>query len=228
MSNHWSYYFDLSSYSHASLFISCESVWEALSSIPNYLSSLPLGQHLGSVSPQAYLENADQIYLGNGSIIEAGAYVQGPCWIGDHCVVRHGAYIRGELITGNHCVIGHTTEVKNTIFLDGVHAAHFAYIGDSILGNAVNLGAGTKCANLRLDRAPVSVENAEKKKTETGRRKLGAIIGDRCQIGCNTVLNPGALIGPDTRCHPCLNLKGFIPAHSMVRSNVHLEVKPYV
>ena len=156
------------------------------------------------------------ISIGQGSVIEPGAYIQGPCVIGKNCIVRHGAYIRGNVLTGDDCLIGHDTEVKQAILFNKARPAHFAYIGDSILGNGVNLGAGVKCANFKLDHSSIQL-NISGKLVATGMRKLGALIGDGSQIGCNSVTNPGTLIGQEVRCYPCLTLQGFIPSRSLIK-----------
>jgi NDP-sugar pyrophosphorylase family protein len=136
--------------------------------------------------------------------------------IGKNCQVRHGAYIRGGFICGNKCVIGHDTEIKNSIFLNGTQAAHFAYVGDSILGNRVNLGAGTKCANLRLDHGQIFVSIIGQK-IATGLKKFGAIIADDCQLGCNSVTNPGTLMAKNSCSMPCINFGGFVPEKALIR-----------
>src|SRR5690625_2885062 len=141
-------FFDLSQFEHAALFDDRDPVWEVLKKIGYYLLCESLGGILGKVEKGAYLINPEMISIGKGTVVEAGAYIKGPCISGENCEIRHGAYIRGKLIMGNGCVIGHATEVKNTVFFDKAKAGHFAYVGDSILGNRVNLGAGTKCANL--------------------------------------------------------------------------------
>lgn len=205
------YYFELVDYRHALIFAGCKHVWEAIDNIQPYLQTLPQMGVDTSALPGVFLENAETIWIGKHTRIEAGAYIKGPCWIGDECVVRHGAYIRGNVITGNNCVIGHDTEIKNTILLDRSHAAHFAYLGDSILGNDVNLGAGVKCANLRFDKKEIHVQ-IEGVAYSTGMRKLGAIIGDKTQLGCNTVTNPGTLVGREVFSFPCTNFGGFIPS----------------
>jgi len=215
-----SYFFDLSQFSYASLFQADPFPWLVLQELGAYLTAQSLGCQQGQISPHAYLVNPENISIGEGSIVESGAYIQGPCLIGKHCVIRHGAYIRGNVLIGNHCVIGHGSEVKQAIFLNRVHAAHFAYVGDSILGNDVNLGAGVKCANVKLDQTPIHLQ-VQGECMFTEMRKLGAILGDRSQIGCNTVTNPGTLMGQEVHCHPCLNIKGFIPSHSLVRPGVN-------
>lgn len=145
----------------------------------------------------------DRLILGPGSVVEPGALIKGPTVIGAHTEVRQGAYIRGTTLVGDGCVVGHTTEVKGSVMLDGSKAGHFAYIGDSILGRDVNLGAGTKLANLRM--VPGTIRIAVGKiRVDTGRRKLGAILGDRTETGCNSVTSPGTLLGPRSVIYPGL------------------------
>lgn len=218
-----SYFFDLSAFAYPHLFDGVAYPWDALHHISKHLQSFSLGEIKGEVSPHAYLIKPELISIGEGSVVEPGAYIHGPCIIGKNCVIRHGAYIRGNVITGDGCVIGHDSEIKNSIFLNGVHAAHFAYVGDSILGNNVNLGAGTKCANLRIDRGVIAVYDTHER-ISTGLRKFGAIIGDCSQIGCNVVTNPGTLLGRDVSCYPCLNFGGFIPSKSIVKSEIKITI----
>lgn len=211
-----SYFFNTRNFTHSVLFHNDQFPWLVLQQLSSYLHSQPLGKLSGIISPSAYLIDSKQISIGEGTIVEAGAYIQGPCIIGKHCVVRYGAYIRGDVITGDHCVIGHGSELKNALLLDKAHAAHFAYVGDSILGNGVNLGAGTKCANFKLNQTMINL-HIEESRIPTHMRKLGAIIGDKTQIGCNSVTNPGTLIGQSVLCYPCLNIEGFIPSFSLIK-----------
>jgi UDP-N-acetylglucosamine diphosphorylase / glucose-1-phosphate thymidylyltransferase / UDP-N-acetylgalactosamine diphosphorylase / glucosamine-1-phosphate N-acetyltransferase / galactosamine-1-phosphate N-acetyltransferase len=213
-----SYFFDLASFQYKEIFDSTPYPWLALLNLENYIKTLPLGIHKGSISSLAYLIHPELISIGEGTIVEPGAYIQGPCVIGKNCAVRHGAYIRGNVITGDHCVIGHASEIKQTIFMNNTHAGHFAYVGDSILGSNVNLGAGVKCANFRLDGKLIDVHTDLKQRFPTEMRKLGAIIGDQTQLGCNSVTNPGSLIGQAVKCTPCLNIGGFIPSNSFIKS----------
>jgi bifunctional N-acetylglucosamine-1-phosphate-uridyltransferase/glucosamine-1-phosphate-acetyltransferase GlmU-like protein len=134
-----------------------------------------------------------QISIGKGVLIESGAMVKSPAILGDYTEVRQGAYLRGYCLTGKRCVVGHTTEVKHSIFMNDAKAGHFAYLGDSILGNNANLGAGTKFANLKFLPGNVTVLFNEEK-IDTGRRKFGAILGDDCQTGCNSVTSPGTVM----------------------------------
>ncbi len=221
-------FFDLTDYSHADLFIDLDYVWQAIDRIADYLSKAIGGkgtQIEGRIMEGAYLGEGD-IVVGPGTVVEPGAYIMGPTLIGADCKIAQGAYIRGNAIIGDGSVVGHTTEVKNSIFLPGAHAPHFNYVGDSILGRGVNLGAGTKLSNLTV----VSIKDAatgkrptihltiDGKSYDTGLAKLGAILGDGAQTGCNSVLNPGVLIGPRTLVYPNLSLsKGYYSADAIIK-----------
>jgi UDP-N-acetylglucosamine diphosphorylase / glucose-1-phosphate thymidylyltransferase / UDP-N-acetylgalactosamine diphosphorylase / glucosamine-1-phosphate N-acetyltransferase / galactosamine-1-phosphate N-acetyltransferase len=207
--------FDLGAYRHRGLFLEDEPAWGALDRLEAYLKGLELGHIQGRVHPGAWLVHPETIFIGEGTVVEAGAYICGPCWIGRDCQVRHGAYVRGQVVTGDRCVIGHATEMKGSILLDGAQAAHFAYVGDSILGNRVNLGAGTKCANLRFDHGQVVIAH-EGHQLATGRRKLGALCGDGVQLGCNCVAAPGTILGRDAWVFPNVYCRGIIPAGARV------------
>jgi len=126
--------------------------------------------------------------------VEPGALIKGPIVVGSRTEIRQGAYVRGDCLVGDGCVVGHTTEIKGSIMMDGAKAGHFAYIGDSILGRNVNLGAGTKLANLKVIGGTVTFMH-DKTQYDTGRRKLGAVLGDRTETGCNSVTSPGTLMG---------------------------------
>ena len=139
----------------------------------------------------------NRIQIGKGVLIESGSWIREPAFIGDYSEVRQGAYLRGYCLVGMRCVVGHATEVKHSIFLNDAKAGHFAYVGDSILGGDVNLGAGTKLANLRFLAGEVQVKTPVGT-VGTGLRKFGAILGDRVQTGCNSVTSPGTLISPDS------------------------------
>lgn len=217
-------FFDLTNFRHSDLFDKSAPVWNALSSLASYIEDNSSFAKLSKISEKVYLEDPDHIFIGKDTIIESGAYIKGPCIIGNNCQIRHGAYIRGNVITGDNCVIGHATEIKNSILLNHASAAHFAYVGDSILGNNVNLGAGVKCANFRLDRKEVSFFSG-KEKIKTGLVKLGAIVGDNVQIGCNAVLSPATFIMKDCICYPCINLSGLIEQKSVIKSDSNILVR---
>lgn len=159
---------------------------------------------------------SDDIEIGRGSIIEPTALVKGPTIIGDNSEIRHGAYVRGKVLVGDGCVVGHATEMKGSIMLHGSQAGHFAYLGDSILG-AVNLGAGTKLANLRVFSGNVTVLY-EGERIDTGRRKFGAILGEGVELGCNSVTSPGTLLGRRAVAYPNTTVRGFHPQESVLKS----------
>jgi len=219
------HFFDISSFSHRELFQDCVFVWQALEKLKSYLEKKTLGKIHSAKQEYAYFVNPESISIGEGTVIEPGAYIKGPCIIGAHCHIRHGAYIRGDVLIGDHCIVGHTTELKHAILLNHARAAHFAYVADSILGNDVNLGAGTKCANLRLDGEAIIVRDKQES-ISTGLRKFGAIVGDHCQIGCNVVLNPGTRLGKHVHSYPSLTLSGYIPERSLVKPQAHAVICP--
>jgi len=183
-----------------------------------------------------YLEDLG-IYIGKHTVIEPGVVIKSKVLIGEHSEIRQGAYLRGSVIIGNYCVVGHTTEVKNSVFMDGSEAGHFAYVGDSILGNHVNLGAGTKLANLQfrtseqkqtgqLETIKITIDQ---ERYETNLTKLGAILGDNVETGCNTVTSPGTLVGRDSWIYPNTTVKkGFYPRSSIIKPRGYrLEVTPF-
>ena len=215
--------FDLSNFAHAAIFNDVEHAWQVLLKLPSYLKGLKLGKIESTKQEYAFLVNPELISIGEGTIIEAGAYIRGPCVIGKRCHIRNGAYIRGDVLVGDDCVIGHTTELKHAILLNHSNAAHFAYVADSIIGNHVNLGAGVKCANLKLKGDAVKIHH-KGKEFNTGMRKLGAIIGDNCQIGCNVVLNPGTVLAKDVFCHPSISVGGVIPENSCIKPEVKIQI----
>ncbi|MCB2216642.1 MAG: hypothetical protein KQH59_11270 [Desulfobulbaceae bacterium] len=162
----------------------------------------------------------NRIEVGAGSLIEGGATIKSPTIVGARTEVRQGAYLRGHCLIGDRCVVGHATEVKHSIFLDDAKAGHFAYLGDSILGNDTNLGAGTKCANLKF--LPGTIQLVmDSELVDTGLRKLGAILGDRTQTGCNSVTNPGTIIGRQSVLMPNTTApSGFHPAGQRIRTGL--------
>ncbi|MBD3300307.1 MAG: hypothetical protein GF347_03065 [Candidatus Moranbacteria bacterium] len=168
------------------LFVRAEDLWEILPYVGDYLGTNIAPKMEGLKVGEVYLDN--NVKVGKGTIIEHGAMIKGPAVIGENCEIRNGAYIRGNVFVGDNCVIGHCSEVKNSIVMDNTHLGHFNYVGDSILGREVNLGAGSILANLRFDQKNILIDGKD-----TGLKKFGAILGDNCQIGCNTVLNPGTI-----------------------------------
>ena len=176
------------------------------------------------IAEPVYLKELD-IFIGKGTQLEPSAIIKGPAIIGEDCDIRQGAYIRGNALIGNHCVIGHTTELKNSIIMDHTEAGHFNYIGDSIIGSHVNLGAGSKLANLQFRSAdeklkgyikPINIP-LDSETLDTGMEKLGAVIGDNAELGCNAIICPGTLVGKEVWVYPGLTLpKGYYQANARV------------
>jgi len=163
----------------------------------------------GQVHPQAVIEGP--VYIDKDAVVGPHAYIVGPCYIGPGAEVRHGAFIRGQVYVGAKAVVGHTTEVKGSIFFDNAKAGHFAYVGDSILGCNVNLGAGTKLANLKLANNEVIITKPlTGTRHSSGLRKLGAILGDNSQTGCNSVLSPGTILMKNVSVLPCVHYRGTL------------------
>lgn len=209
----------------AVFFHNCTYVWEAIAQISSHVSRLVGDEQtiLGEVMTGAHLGDRP-IFIADGAIVEPGAYVHGPAYIGPGAVVRHGAFVRENVILLEGAILGHASEAKNALFLPHAHAPHFNYVGDSILGHNVNLGAGTKLSNLGImsekDEATgkrpsidLIIDGAT---YETGLTKFGAIIGDGTQTGCNSVLNPGCLVGSNSLVYANLSLrKGYHPPDSI-------------
>lgn len=214
-------FFDLNGYEHSGLFEGVRYPWEALKRLSEYIQSHLVPEIHGRVMEGAFVFG--DVYLGEGAVIEPGAMVKGPVIIGSGAVIRHGAYVRENCVIGAECVIGHTSELKGTVVLDGGQVPHFSYVGDSILGRNVNLGAGTKISNLKNDGSEVVITWGDQK-ISTGLRKFGAILGDRVHTGCNCVTSPGTLVGPNTLVYAGAVLRGVYPPDSIVKLRQSLEV----
>ena len=173
----------------------------------NVKSNSPL--ILGQVHPGAYIEG--KVFIDKDVTVEPTAFIKGPAVILRGSEVRHGAYLRGNVFVGSKCVVGHTTEIKSSVFCDEAKAGHFAYVGDSFLGRNVNLGAGTKLANLKLAHDEVCYKDPESgARIQSGLKKFGAILGDHVQTGCNAVLSPGTLLLPRTAVMSCEHYHGTL------------------
>jgi len=192
-------FFDLEGQNHEALFSGLKNAWEVLPKIGPYLkANLKKGSKARLVGTPVI---GDQVFLGEGTIVEPGVYIRGPAWIGKNCEIRHGAYIRENVIAGDGCVLGNSCEFKNCILLSGAHVSHFSYVGDSVVGRDVNLGAGVILSNYRLDGQAIRVR-VSGQLVETGLRKFGAMVGDRASVGCNAVVNPGSLVAKEARILP--------------------------
>jgi NDP-sugar pyrophosphorylase family protein len=189
-----------------------ERWWEAIPQIADQL--LALSQYL----PADYQEIKPQVWVGPGSIIAPTATILGPAIIGANCQIRHGAFVRSQVICGDGVVIGNATEVKNSILFDAVQIPHFNYVGDSILGYKAHLGAGAIISNFKSAGDEIHVV-VNQQKIGSGLQKLGALLGDRVEIGCNAVLFPGTIIGNDSIVYPLTSVRGTIPAEVIIKND---------
>lgn len=224
-------FFDLSDAAFTTAFEGATHCWDALKMLEETILTLfswdyqPGIDAKASVHPTAVV-NTDKVYVGAGAKIMPHAYIEGPAIIAPGATVGQGAYIRNNVILSPGAIAGHATEVKHAILLEDAHAPHFAYVGDSILGRGVNLGAGTKLSNLAMNsdkdpttgKRPTVVIHVDDVAYDTELAKLGAIIGDYAQTGCNTVTNPGTLIGKNSLVYALASTrKGYIPANSILK-----------
>ena len=166
-----------------------------------------------------------EVYISKDVKLPPHATIAGPAWIGPGTEIRPGAFIRGNVITGANCVMGNSCEFKNCLLMDGAQAPHFNYVGDSILGNRAHLGAGVICSNLRLDQKPVAVRTPEGV-SDTGMRKLGALLGDDAEAGCNAVLQPGAILGKRALVMPLVPFAGYLPPATIARVRAPVSMLP--
>ena len=186
--------------------------WEALAGIKDLILRLGL-----SLDPAEYEERAPQVWVHKTASIAPTAFLGAPCVIGPETEVRHCAFIRGSALVGAGCVVGNSVELKNVILFDSVQVPHYNYVGDSILGYKSHMGAGSITSNVKSDKTPVSVKNGAEK-IETGRKKFGAILGDFVEVGCNSVLNPGTVVGPRTNIYPLSCVRGAVPGDSIYKT----------
>ena len=214
-------FFDLSQTAHAALFVSDDPAWEALPHIKDYLAETLKPAILATVSPQAIV--GENVSIGEGTIVAAGACIEGPAIIGRNCQIRHNAYIRAHVIVGDNCVVGNACELKNALLFNDCQVPHFNYVGDSILGHHAHLGAGVVLSNFKSLPGNVTVQHGDDK-IDTGLRKFGALIGDHTEIGCNSVLNPGSIIGRGSVIYPNINWRGVLAAEHIVKNAAPREV----
>lgn len=188
----------------------CEYPWEMLSRIGDYINSL-----LES-GIEGYTEIAPGVLVGENVKIHESAVILPPAVIGSGTEIRPGAFLRGNVIVGEGCVLGNSSEFKNCVLCDHVQAPHYNYVGDSVLGNYAHLGAGAVCSNLKAGGGDVTVHGEED--YPTGRRKVGAFLGDHADIGCGCVLNPGTVVGKNTSAYPLTPLRGVYPENCIIKS----------
>ena len=196
-----------------------EYPWQALSGIKELI--LTLGERLDK---NEYDEISENVWVHKSVKIAPTAYIGAPCIIGKDTEVRQCAFIRSSALIGEGCVIGNSTEVKNAIIFDSVQVPHFNYVGDSILGYKSHLGAGAVTSNVKSDRSLVTVKTADGR-IETGLKKFGAMVGDNVEVGCNSVLNPGTVIGRNSNIYPLSSVRGSVPENSIFKNQSTIVIK---
>lgn len=203
--------FDYSKTIAKPLLESVDYPWEALPKIKDFI--IELGKTL---DPEIYEQRGENIWVAKSATVFPSAYLGGPLIICEDAEVRHCAFIRGSAIVGKGAVVGNSTELKNSILFDGVQVPHYNYIGDSILGYKAHTGAGTITSNLKSDKSLVTVL-CDDDKVETGVKKFGAMLGDHVEVGCNSVLNPGSVVGRNTNVYPLSFVRGYVPENSIYK-----------
>ena len=205
--------YDLSHTRAAALLEGTEYPWEALPKIKEFI--IETGKNL---SGEEFNEVSENVWIAKDAVIYPNNYIGPPCIIGHKTEVRPGAFIRGSALVGDNCVVGNSTELKNVILFDNVQVPHYNYVGDSILGYKSHMGAGSITSNVKSDKLPVVVKCGTEK-IETGMKKIGAMLGDRVEVGCNSVLNPGTVIGRDSNVYPTSCVRGTVPEKSIWKDN---------
>ncbi len=203
--------------------------WEILPDIPAMIREIG-----ATLDPAVYDCVAPDVWVAKSAAVAPSAYIGAPAIIGENTEVRQGAFIRGAALVGDGCVVGNSTELKNVILFDGVQVPHYNYVGDSVLGYKAHMGAGAITSNVKSDKSVVTVKlspacagiSAEGLPIDTGRKKFGAVLGDCVEVGCNSVLNPGSVIGPHTNIYPLSSVRGVIPAHAIFKSGQGAAVVP--
>lgn len=195
----------------SSLFETYEYPYEIISSLASALKALVENP------PDGFSVYKDGVIIGSNVTIEEGATIMPPAVICDGATLRQGAYIRGNAFIGNGAVVGHSTELKNSIMMEGAQAPHFNYVGDSILGKCAHIGAGAILSNLKADKSPITIKGDTT--ISTGMRKLGSIIGDGGEVGCGAVLNPGSIIGKNSTVYPLVSWRGILDENSIAKTD---------
>lgn len=196
-----------------------EYPWQALSGISDLIVAI------GKTLPEEeYDHPAEDVWIAKDATVFATAYIGGPCIIGHKTEVRQCAFIRGSALVGDNCVVGNSTELKNVIIFDNVQVPHYNYVGDSILGYKSHMGAGSITSNVKSDKLPVIIKN-EGVNILTDRKKVGAMVGDYVEVGCNSVLNPGTVIGRNSNVYPTSCVRGVVPENSIYKGKDNIVAK---
>ncbi len=211
--------YDLNETIAAGLLEGVEYPWEALKGISDFIRSLG-----PSLDPDRFEQRGENIWVAKSANIAKSAFLNGPLIIDEEAEVRHCAFIRGSAIVGEGAVVGNSTELKNVVLFNGVQVPHYNYVGDSILGFKSHMGAGSITSNVKADKTLVVVKDA-KGQIETGLKKFGAMLGDYVEVGCNSVLNPGSVIGRHTNIYPLSMVRGTVPANSIYKNKNEIVEK---
>lgn len=196
-----------------------EYPWEVLPHIEEIILKI------GAALPEdEYIKRGDDIWIHRTAHVFDSAYIKGPCIIGADTEVRQCAFIRGKALVGEHCVVGNSTELKNVILFNVVQVPHYNYVGDSILGYHSHMGAGSITSNVKSDKTLVTIKLGDQK-IETGCKKMGAMLGNYVEVGCNSVLNPGTVIGQHTNVYPLSMVRGYVPDHSIFKKADNIAAK---
>ena len=204
--------FDLEHTMAADYLAAFEYPWQALQGIKDLI--LELGRNLN----EEYTEVSPNVWVHKTATVAPTAFLGAPCIIGAGTEVRHCAFIRGSALVGENCVVGNSVEVKNAILFDGVQVPHFNYVGDSIMGHLSHMGAGSVTSNIKSDKTPVTIKDGNDR-VETGLIKFGAMVGDFVEVGCNSVLNPGTVVGRRSNVYPTSCVRGLVPADSIWKNS---------
>ncbi len=205
--------FDLSHTLAAPLLADTEYPWEALDRIRDFI--LALGPTLPA---DEYEEKQPGVWVARDAVVYPSAYLGAPCIIGHKTEVRHCAFIRGSALVGDGAVVGNSVEIKNAVLFDGVQVPHFNYVGDSVMGYKSHMGAGAVTSNVKSDKTPVAVKCGAET-IETGRKKFGAMVGDYAEVGCNSVLNPGTVLGQRVIVYPTSCVRGTVSANHIYKNS---------
>ncbi len=211
--------YDLTHTQAAPLLEEVEYPWQALAGISGFILSLG-----STLSAEEYDHPSEDVWIARSAKVAPTASITGPCIVGPETEVRHCAFIRGKALIGAGCVVGNSTELKNVILFDQAKVPHYNYVGDSILGFQAHMGAGSITSNVKSDKTLVVIRDGEER-FPTGLKKVGAMLGDRAEIGCNTVLNPGTVIGRDSSVYPTSCVRGTVPANSIFKDQAHIVSK---
>ncbi len=214
-------FFDLTGHTHKDLIEESEPCWNILKKIHCYLSRKLRPDNKAHIIGQAHI--GKDVFIDEETVVEPGAVILGPAWIGKRCRIRTGAYIRENVIVGDDCVLGNSCEFKNCLLMNGCQVPHFSYVGDSLLGNKVHLGAGVIVSNLKLTGDEIIIHHGNQS-YPTGLRKFGAIIGDETEVGCQAVLNPGSILGRRCLLYPGTLWRGVLEAEQIVKNNPSIQI----